>query len=254
MYNNKKLGVAEMLGNSSESSNISTLTFPMIDDNHDGIPDDINPDHFHVAIFGSARLKQGDEAYQSVYLLAHRLAELDIDVVTGGGPGLMEAANRGHKVGRKEGSMTHSLGLNIMLPREQFDNKFLDVKREFDVFSKRLDAFVLISNVIVVAPGGVGTLLELFYSWQLMQVKHTCKVPIILMGEMWRGLIHWIRDYPLRRKLLDKEDLDSIIIVNSWEQAVHCVEEAQKIFKEAGKDACINLKMYAKRANIEQIL
>lgn len=225
----------------------------MVDLNHDGIPDEIDPTHFRVAIFGSARLQKDDPAYQEVYLLAHRLAELDIDVVTGGGPGLMEAANRGHKIGRKNGSDVHSFGLNIVLPKEQFDNKFLDIKQDFDVFSKRLDAFMLLSNVVVIAPGGVGTLLEFFYAWQLMQVKHTCKMPMILMGEMWRGLLKWIREYPLEQKLLNREDMDSILCVNSWEKAIDVIEEAHRLFKSAGKDACINLKMYAKRAGIDQI-
>jgi len=226
----------------------------MIDENKDGFPDDIHPDHFRVAIFGSARLKKGDEEYEEVYLLAHRLAEMGIDVVTGGGPGLMEAANRGHKVGRKDAEEVHSFGLNIKLPHEQFDNPFLDVKRDFDVFSKRLDAFMLLSNVVVVAPGGVGTCLEFFYSWQLMQVKHTCNMPIIMMGDMWKGLIEWIRDNPLKKKLLNKEDLDTIVCVKDWEGAAKLITEAKKVFEESGPEACINLKLYAERANIDEIL
>ncbi|MGE3278886.1 MAG: LOG family protein [Candidatus Altimarinota bacterium] len=226
----------------------------MVDNNKDGIPDDIDPGHFRVTVFGSARLKKDDKAYQEVYLLAHRLAEMDIDVVTGGGPGLMEAANRGHKIGRKEGSNSHSFGLNIVLPHEQFDNKFLDIKREFEVFSKRLDGFMLLSNVVVVAPGGVGTLLEFFYSWQLMQVRHTCKMPIIMMGSMWKGLIEWVKENPLKMELLDKEDMESIICVDTWEQAVELIEQAHEMFKKAGKDVCINLKTYARRAKIDQVL
>ena len=226
----------------------------MIDNNKDGFPDDIDPNHYRVAIFGSARLRQGDEAYENVYLLAHRLAELNVDVITGGGPGLMEAANRGHKVGRRKDSDAHSMGLNIILPKEQFDNRFLDVKREFHVFSKRLDAFMLLSNVVVVAPGGVGTCLEFFYAWQLMQVKHTCKMPIIMMGEMWGGLIQWIRENPLKHQLLNKEDLDSIVCVKSWQDAAKLIEEAHQVFKDSGQEACINISQYAQRADIDTIL
>lgn len=226
----------------------------MVDKNKDGIPDDIDPTHFRVTIFGSARLHKENPEYQEVYLLAHKLAELNIDVVTGGGPGLMEAANRGHKIGRKEGSDVHSFGLNIVLPHEQFDNKFLDIKKEFSVFSKRLDGFMLLSNVVVIAPGGVGTLLEFFYSWQLMQVRHTCKMPIIMMGSMWKGLLQWIKENPLAKNLLDKADLDSIICVDTWEETSLIIEEAHEIFKKAGKDVCINLKTYARRAKIEQLL
>ncbi len=226
----------------------------MIDENKDGFPDDIDAQHFRVAIFGSARLKQGDKPYEDVYLLSHRLAEMEIDVITGGGPGLMEAANRGHKTGRTENSESHSLGLNIVLPHEQFDNQFLDVKRDFDVFSKRLDAFMLLSNVVVVAPGGVGTCLEFFYAWQLMQVKHTCKIPIIMMGDMWVTLLEWVRDNPLKEGLLNKEDLDSIVCVKDWEQAARLIEQAHTVFNAAGKDACINISKYAERADIEEIL
>lgn len=226
----------------------------MIDKNNDGFPDDIDPNHFRVSIFGSARIEQGDATYEDVYLLAHRLAELDIDVITGGGPGLMEAANRGHKVGRREGSDVHSLGLNIVLPHEQFDNRYLDVKREFNVFSKRLDAFMLLSNVVVVAPGGVGTCLEFFYAWQLMQVKHTCKMPIIMMGEMWAGLIKWVHDFPLKKGLLNKEDLDSIVCVKNWEDAAKLTDEAHQAYKKNGKENCINISQYAERADIETIL
>ncbi|MDP3976266.1 MAG: LOG family protein [bacterium] len=226
----------------------------MVDSNHDGIPDDIDIEHFRVAIFGSARIKQDDQVYKDVYLLAHALAEEGIDIVTGGGPGLMEAANRGHKIGRPNGADVRSLGLNIRLPHEQKDNRFLDIKRDFDVFSERLDAFMLLSNMVVVAPGGIGTLLELFYTWQLMQVRHTCKMPIILMGDMWCGLVEWIKKYPLKHGLLDKDDIENIAIVDTWEEAETLIINAYKLFQQAGKDFCINLKTYGERAHIDHIL
>ena len=113
---------------------------------------------------------------------------------------------------------------------------------------------MLLSNVIVLAPGGIGTLLEFFYSWQLMQVKHTCKIPIILMGDMWRGLLQWIRENPLQLKFLNPEDMDMLICVNSWQKSVEMIEHAHQLFKKAGKNACINLKMYAEKAHIDEIL
>jgi len=226
----------------------------MVDDNHDGIPDDIDPDHYRVAIFGSARLKKEDQDYQDVYLLAHALAEDGIDIVTGGGPGLMEAANRGHKIGRPEGSLAHSFGLNIELPHEQSFNPYLDVKKDFDAFSRRLDAFMLLSNVVVVAPGGVGTCLEFFYAWQLMQVKHTCMTPIIMMGEMWLGLLRWIKEQPLARGLLSKEDMMNIVVVDSWKDAHVLINEAIEVFRVEGKEACLNIRMYGKKARIDDIL
>jgi uncharacterized protein (TIGR00730 family) len=226
----------------------------MVDDNNDGIPDDIDPDHYRVAIFGSARLKKEDKDYQDVYLLAHALAEDEIDVVTGGGPGLMEAANRGHKIGRPEGSGAHSFGLNIELPHEQDFNPFLDVKKDFDAFSRRLDAFMLLSNVVVVAPGGVGTCLEFFYAWQLMQVKHTCKTPIIMMGEMWVGLIQWIKEQPLKRGLLSEDDLSNIVVVKDWKDVHELVKKSIEVFETEGKEACLNIRMYGKKARIDDIL
>lgn len=220
----------------------------------DDFPKDINPKHFRVAIFGSARLKKTDKAYKEVYLLAHRLAELNIDVVTGGGPGLMEAANRGHKVGRKKGSDVHSLGLNIVLPFEQQGNGFLDVKRDFHAFSKRLDAFMLLSNVVVLAPGGVGTLLEFFYSWQLMQVKHTQKMPIIMMGDMWTGLLDWIRKGPLKRKLLNKEDMAPIVCARKWQDVASLIEKNYIDYLKTGKKHSTNLKFYGRIVDIKKIL
>lgn len=223
-------------------------------ENPDDLPADINPEHFRVAIFGSARLKKTDKAYKDVYLLAHRLAELNIDVVTGGGPGLMEAANRGHKIGRKKGSSVHSLGLNIVLPFEQQGNGFLDVKRDFHAFSKRLDAFMLLSNVVVLAPGGVGTLLEFFYSWQLMQVKHTHKMPIIMMGDMWIGLLDWIRKGPLKRKLLKKEDMGPIVCASKWQDVARLIEKSYIDFIKTGKKSQTNLKYYGQIVDIKKIL
>jgi uncharacterized protein (TIGR00725 family) len=133
--------------------------------------------HYRVAIFGSARIKEGDQKYNDVFNIAKGLAEGGMDVVTGGGPGIMQAANAGHKSASKG---THSIGLNIKLPFEQDDNKFLDIKKDFDRFSNRLDAFMSLSDAVVVATGGIGTILELFYTWQLVQVQHLCETPIIL--------------------------------------------------------------------------
>ena len=132
--------------------------------------------HYKVAIFGSARIEEGDQDYQEIFEISRGLAEAGFDIVTGGGPGIMQAGNAGHK---SVGSKQHSIGLNIKLPFEQDDNKYLDIKKEFDRFSGRLDAFMSLSDAVIVAPGGIGTILELFYSWQLVQVEHICETPII---------------------------------------------------------------------------
>ncbi|NJO10522.1 MAG: LOG family protein [Leptolyngbyaceae cyanobacterium SL_1_1] len=167
----------------------------------------LDSDRFRVAIFGSARIHAGDSIYEQVRRLARLLGREGMDVVTGGGPGLMEAANRGHKEGRADPA-SKSYGLSIKLPFEEGVNDHVDIKREFDRFSDRLDHFMSLSNAVVVAPGGVGTLLEMVYTWQLMQVEHICNIPIILVGEMWADLLAWVRQWPLQKQLIDPKDYE----------------------------------------------
>ena len=204
----------------------------------------INKKHFRVAIFGSARIKPDDPRYKQIQSLAYRIAEAGFDVVTGGGPGIMEAANKGHQAGQKEGDDSHSFGLNIELPHEQSSNGHLDIKKDFKRFSKRLDSFMSLSNVVVVAPGGVGTLLEFFYTWQLIQVKHICDIPIIFMGDMWPELIEWIEKWPLKKKFLDKEDLHSLFLAKHCSEAIKIIKKAHKYHLEGGKDFCSNYDKY----------
>ena len=117
------------------------------------------------------------------------LGEKGIDVVTGGGPGLMQAASAGHNAGMKNSKKeSHSIGLLIKLPKEQKTAEFLNIKNEFQRFSNRLDRFMELSNIFVVAPGGIGTTLEFFYTLQLIQVKQTCNVPVILLGNIGKLL------------------------------------------------------------------
>ena len=175
-------------------------------------------DHFRVAIFGSARIEKDDALYKQVRDLAHEIGKRDIDLVTGGGPGLMDAANFGHSIAQNGNS--HSIGLTIDLPMEAHANKHLDLKKHFHKFSSRLDTFMELSDIAVVVPGGIGTCLELFYTWQLAQVKHTANTPIILMGEMWHELIKWVRKYPLKDGLISAHDLDNIFCVNTQEEAL----------------------------------
>lgn len=199
--------------------------------------------HFRVAIFGSARIKKGDPTYKIVYNLAKKIASEGIDIVTGGGPGLMDAANHGHHAGRKSKEF-HSIGLNIRLPKKQKINKHLDIKKEFKRFSERLDSFMELSNAVVVAPGGVGTSLEFFYTWQLVQVTQICDIPIIFLGDMWKDLIYWIKKWPLKRKLLDKKDLDMLFFAKSPEEAINIIKKANKEYKRGGKNICLNIKKY----------
>jgi len=196
--------------------------------------------HYRVVIFGSARIKEGDEEYKDVYKIAKGLAESGFDVVTGGGPGIMQAANAGHKSVESD---SHSIGLNITLPSEQEANKYLDIKKEFDRFSGRLDAFMSLSDAVVVATGGIGTLLEFFYTWQLIQVKHICETPIILYGEMWTGLIKWMRAEVLSRKLFDINDMHNIIHIRSAEKVVSFIRQVHED-RSSMEHVCVNYDKY----------
>jgi len=194
----------------------------------------VSKKRFTVAIFGSARAKQNDPIYRQVYRLGKAIGSRGLDVVTGGGPGIMDAANRGHHGGRKDHHAL-SLGLNIILPTEQAANKHLDIKRDFQLFSARLDTFMLLANVVVVAPGGVGTLLELLYAWQLLQVKEIDDVPVILMGDMWKELMEWVRRWPLRRKLLSSSDMQCFFLVKNNSEAMKIIEVAHQAYVKGEK-------------------
>ena len=196
--------------------------------------------HYRVAIFGSARIKQEDEEYKDIYFIAKELAEAGLDVVTGGGPGLMEAASAGHK---SAGLDTHSIGLNIKLPFEQEENSYLDIKKEFDRFSSRLDTFMSLSDAVIVATGGIGTLLELFYSWQLIQVRHICETPIILFGDMWGGLINWLTTEVITRGLFDIHDMDNILHIKSPEKVVRLIRKVHED-RSTIDHVCVNYTTY----------
>lgn len=205
----------------------------------------LNGGYFRVAVFGSARIKKNDPLYKEVKDLAKKLGEANIDVITGGGPGLMQAANEGHIIGsKKSGGKAISIGIGIKLPREQQFNESVEFKKEFKVFSKRLDEFMLLSNAVVIAPGGIGTLLELFYTWQLVQVNHICHIPIIFMGDTWKGLLKWIKDEPLKNKYLDEIDYNSVYFAKNTEDALKIIEDAHNHFKTGGKEFCLNYKKY----------
>lgn len=198
---------------------------------------------FRVAIYGSARIKRNDSIYKDVYSLAKMMGESQIDVVTGGGPGLMEAANLGHKAGNIY-RVAHSLGLQIKLPHEQSTNRGVDISKDFNIFSERLDTFVLLSNVMVVAPGGIGTLLELYYSWQLVQVHHICETQIILLGKMWPELIAWMKKWQLRRKFVNPEDFGFVHFAATPAEAMKIIRKQHKIFHSSGNEYCLNFERY----------
>ncbi len=201
-------------------------------------------DHqFRVAIFGSARMKPKDPRYMDVFNLAKMISAEGMDVVTGGGPGIMEAANKGHQEGQKK-LHSHSVGLTIKLPRPQITNKHLDIKEEFHRFSKRLDEFMYLSNAVVVAPGGVGTMLEFIYSWQLVQVNHVCHIPIILLGYMWHDFLEWMKKWPVKRGFLDLEEMGCLYSVETIEEAFAILHKAHHKFKRGEGEQCVNYLKY----------
>ena len=191
----------------------------------------LEKDRFRVCIFGSARIRPDDPVYQTVYRMARMLTELGIDVVTGGGPGLMEAANRA--VGDVANDVSQSIGLTIHLPRSrELANKHLDIKSEHKRFSSRLDEFMRLSHTVVVAPGGIGTMLELMYVWQLIQVGMIEPRAVVLLDRsMWEGLLAWMRRELLGRRLVSPGDFDWIHCVDTPEEALAFVKTELEKFR-----------------------
>ncbi len=194
----------------------------------DTVITDMGTEFYRVSIFGSARIKPDTKEYKGVYTLAKELAENGADIVTGGGPGLMEAANAGAKEGSS--SKSKSFGIRIDLPFEATPNDHLDIRFYHKRFSSRLDEFMRISHAVVITPGGIGTLLELLYTWQLIQVNHISARPIILVGDMWNGFLDWIKSEPLKAQLLDKSDFDNIVIVKNVHEVTKLLKPEIKAF------------------------
>jgi uncharacterized protein (TIGR00730 family) len=151
---------------------------------------------FRVTIFGSARVPGDHWVYRAVRDLAAELTRMDCDIVTGGGPGLMQAANEGARLAG-DGTARRSMGIRIELPFEQDVNAFVSEAFEHGTFFTRLHHFVLVSDVFVVVPGGIGTVLELMMVWQLLQVRKLHDTPLILAGRMYADLVEWCKQYML---------------------------------------------------------
>ncbi|RIL08964.1 MAG: LOG family protein [Proteobacteria bacterium] len=194
----------------------------------------LDDDRFYrTCIFGSARIKPDNKIYKDVFQLARYLAWEGIDILTGGGPGLMEAANKGAQLGKQEkNSQSLSYGISIELEFEPSPNMHLDVKRHHHKFSSRLDDFMRLSHSIIVTPGGIGTLLELFFSWQLVQVRHIDLRPIVLLDKgFWTGIISWMKEFPTERALISPKDFDCIYMVDTPEEAFEVVSKDHKSFR-----------------------
>lgn len=213
------------------------------------IEDELNAKDFRVVVFGSARTKEGDADYEQVYDLGFKIGELGADIVTGGGPGMMEAANKGHMDGAKKAHNgdAHSIGIGIKLPFEEGFNKHINIKEKHEKFSTRLDTFMQLSNAVVITPGGIGTLLELSYTLQLIQVGHLCKIPIILMGDMWNGLMDWMESNLIERGYASEGDLDVVEYASSCDEAMEIIKRTHACFENGEYDACLNWEVYRSR-------
>ncbi|XPV74862.1 MAG: TIGR00730 family Rossman fold protein [Desulfovibrio sp.] len=173
-----------------------------------------------ISIFGSARVKPEDPVYKQTEELAARLAEENFAVITGGGPGLMEAGNKGcFEAGGK------SVGLNIRLPMEQHTNPYLKVENEFRYFFIRKLMFIKYAMGYVAMPGGYGTLDELSEALVLIQTKRIRPFPIVLMGtEFFGGLVEWFKDRMVKDGYCSEEDLDLFIVTDSIDEAVNHIK------------------------------
>jgi len=169
-----------------------------------------------VSVFGSARTRSDHRYYGQARELGRRLAEAGYAVITGGGPGIMEAANRGCQDGRGL-----SIGCNIELPMEQGLNPYIDLGVEFRYFFARKVMFVKYADAFVIFPGGYGTLDELFEALTLIQTHKVQDFPVILMGtDYWTGMIDWIRGSLLGEAAIDPEDVDLLRLTDDPEEAV----------------------------------
>ncbi len=176
-----------------------------------------------VSIFGSARTKSTDKYYQMAEQIAAKLVRHGYGVITGGGPGIMEAGNKGaHSEGGK------SVGLNIELPFEQFENVYIDRDKmlNFDYFFVRKVMFVRYAQGFVVMPGGFGTLDEFFEALTLIQTNKIGRFPIVLVGnEYWGGLVDWIKSSLLQSGNINEPDLELFNIVETVDEAVAVIDE-----------------------------
>ena len=175
-----------------------------------------------VSIFGSARTQPDHDYYKLATDVSAAVAKAGYGVITGGGPGIMEAANKGAQ--EADGP---SVGLNIALPFEQSSNPYIDKDKNisFEYFFIRKVMFVKYAQAFIVLPGGFGTLDELFESLTLIQTKKITRLPIVLVGtKFWGGLIDWIQNVLIENKLISPEDLDLFSVVDTREEVLSCLE------------------------------
>jgi uncharacterized protein (TIGR00730 family) len=190
-------------------------------------------DRYRVSIFGSARTPPQDSLYIDVRHLATALTAMGCDIITGGGPGLMQAANEGSVMADPD-DLTQSIGLRIALDFEQHTNPFVEKLYTHETFFSRLNQFVFLSQAFIVVPGGIGTTLEMMMVWQLLQVRKL-DVPLILVGDMWGDLVTWANRSMVEQPhtpLAHADDMRIPICVPNIEAAIEVVREQQANWRQ----------------------
>ena len=193
--------------------------------------DNLAPIKRGVSIFGSARTHPDDPQYQAAQEVARLLAEAGFAIITGAGPGIMEAANKGAKLGGGQ-----SIGCNIELPFEQGANPYVDTLVNFRYFFVRKTMFIKYSNAFIIFPGGFGTLDEAFEALTLIQTGKIYQFPLIMFGRhYWAGLIRWIQSRVLGEAKISPGDLDLILLTDDPKEAAHAVIQAWESQQGTGK-------------------
>jgi len=181
-----------------------------------------------VTIFGSSRLKPGNKYYDDAVTVARKLADDGFAIITGGGPGIMEGANKGAKKGK-----AHSVGLNIEIPSEQLRNKYQDVSLSFRYFFIRKLMFIKYAIAYIIFPGGFGTMDEFFEALTLVQTKRIKSFPIILYGsEYWEGLIDWMKKTLIPQGTIEREDFALFSLVDKPEDVRFLINEHFRVFDD----------------------
>ena len=178
-----------------------------------------------VTVWGSARVKEGDKWYEMAVKTGKLLAKEGYAVITGGGPGIMEAANKGATLARG-----HSIGLNIELPTEQKPNPYAKTLLSFRYFFTRKVMFVKYTKGFIIFPGGFGTLDEFTEAITLIQTRRVHKFPVVLIdSSYWNGLIKWLEEVVAKRKYIDKKDLKIFKVAESPEEAIKIIKRFYKV-------------------------
>lgn len=191
-----------------------------------------------VSIFGSSRSKSDNKYYQLAEEIAYLLAKAGFAIITGGGPGIMEAGNKGAKKAKGR-----SIGLNIQLPMEQRANEYIDTLIEFRYFFVRKVMFVKYAKAFVIMPGGFGTLDEFFEATNLIQTERIERFPVVLFGrDYWQGLANWLEDIVLKNGNISKHDLDIFKIADTPAEVVKIIRDFYKTGHKLHKSKVISYK------------